>query len=260
MNTIKRDKRFILKIKVFTIIKFFLISLLTLIVVLTSCIENKKKYNVLVFTGGKKFERESFLKIFDDLSNIEYNEVVQPQANDMYSAVGIDSFDALVFYDVVQEINEDQKEAFIKLLNNGKGIVFLHHSLVSYQEWDEYEKIIGGRYYQSTNKTDSLKFPQSTYRHDVKIPVEIVNKEHPITKGLNEFIIHDEVYGKFKILTKVSPIITTTHPESAEVIGWTNKYGKSRIVYIQLGHDHHAYDDANYRRLIKQSIEWVVRG
>jgi type 1 glutamine amidotransferase len=38
----------------------------------------------------------------------------------------------------------------------------------------------------------------------------------------------------------------------------TNNYGKSRIVYIQLGHDHNSFDDRNYRQLIKQSIDWVV--
>lgn len=246
------------KLKNFIITNFLLISLVALLVVLTGCSEPKKNCDVLVFTGGKKFERESFLKIFDDLKTINYREVIQPQANDIYSSAAIDSFDALVFYDVVQEISEDQKEAFLKLLNKGKGIVFLHHSLLSYQEWDEYEKITGGRYYQSTNKSDSLKFTQSTFQHDVEIPVKIVNKDHPVTRGLDDFVIHDEVYTHYKIFPKVNPLITTTHPQSEKVIGWTNTYGKSRIVYIQLGHDHNAYNDVNYRKLIEQSINWVV--
>ncbi|MBK8946357.1 MAG: ThuA domain-containing protein [Ignavibacteriae bacterium] len=147
-------------------------------------------------------------------------------------------------------MNDPQKQAFLELLNKGKSILFLHHSLVSYQGWDEYEKIIGGRYYQSTNYKDSLKFTQSTYKHDVEIPVQIVDKNHPITKGLEDFIIHDEIYGKYKILTTVSPIFTTTHPESETIIGWTNSYGKSKIVYIQLGHDNHSFNDKNYRLLI----------
>ncbi len=110
--------------------------------------------------------------------------MVQPKANNMYSAPEIDSFDVLIFYDTVQEITEEQKQAFLRILNNGTGMIFLHHNLVSYQEWHEFEKIIGGRYYQSTSKADSVKYTQSTYRHEVKIPVQIVNKDHPVTGGI----------------------------------------------------------------------------
>lgn len=249
-----------IKINVFIHTCFFVLPVLMLFFVLGCFSNNSENYKVLIVTGGKKIDRESFLRIFDNLNNITCREVVQPQANDMYSSSEIDSFDVIIFYDMVQEISEDQKEAFLNLLTNGKGMVFLHHSLVSYQEWDEYEKIIGGRFYQSTNKEDSINFVQSTYRHNVKIPVQIVDKNHPVTRGLNDFVIQDEVYGNYKILSRVNPLLTTTLPESEEVIGWTNIYGKSRIVYIQLGHDYHSYEDLNYRRLIQQSIVWSAAG
>lgn len=238
--------------------KFSFISLTLLLFALTRCINNQDQYKILVITGGKQFERENFLKIFDEMNNIDYKELVQPEANKIYSSKEIENIDAIVFYDFNQEINLDQKKAFLEILAKGKGMVFLHHSLVSYQEWHEYEKIIGGRYYQSTNKLDSTKFTQSTFKHDVEIPVHIVDRTQPITEGIEDFVIHDEVYGNYKILPEVTPLITTMHPESEKIIGWTNEYDKSRIVYIQLGHDHHAYNNGNYRRLIKQSIDWVV--
>ena len=105
-----------LKIKLFTNINLSLFSLVLLFFALTSCSTNQGQYNVLVITGGKKFERQSFLRIFDDMKNIDYKEVVQPKANNMYSSPEINSFDVLVFYDMVQEINEDQKKSFLKLL------------------------------------------------------------------------------------------------------------------------------------------------
>ena len=144
------------------------------------------------------------------------------------------------------------KNSPLEMLNEGKGLVFLHHSLVSYQEWNEFEKIIGGRYIISDDDQKA-----SNYRHDVEIPVKVVDKNHPITKGVDDFVIHDEVYGNYKVSSTVNPLLTTTHPESGKIIGWTNNYGKSRIVYIQLGHDHYAYDNPKYRRLIKQSIDWA---
>lgn len=238
--------------------KLILVSFILLFFALSSSYKSQDLYNVLIITGGKKFDRQNFLNIFNDMKNITYKEIVQPEANNIYSSHEVDGFDVIFFYDFVQDISEEQKLAFLKLLNNGMGVVFLHHSLVSYQGWDEFEKIVGGRYYQSTNKADSAKYVQSTFKHDVKIPVHIVDKNHPITKGLEDFIIHDEVYGGYKILPNVKPLITTTHPESENVIGWTNLYGKSKIVYIQLGHDNHAFENLNYRRLLKQSIEWAA--
>ena len=221
----------------------------------TSCFPTKqKKEHLLIFTGGHPFERKAFFKIFDDMPNVEYREAAHPNANHLYASSLIDSIDVLVFYDMVQEINDTEKADFIALLNKGKGIVFLHHSLVNYQEWDEYENIIGGHYYLSFKNRDS-----STYKHDVDIPVKILDKKHPVTKGIEDFIIHDEVYGNFKVLPIVHPLLSTTHPESGEIIGWTNKYGKSRIVYIQLGHDRRAYENPNYRRLVKQAIDWVQK-
>lgn len=240
--------------------KLFLsfLILLTLFGISDSCFSQTEKQNVLIITGGKKIDTISFLNIFDDISEITYLAVTHPNVNKLYGSPIMDEFDLLIFYDVVQDISESQKEDFINLLNKGKNVLFLHHSLVNYQEWGEYENIIGGRYYQSTNNIDKAKFVQSTYRHDVQIPVTIADKKHPITKGMKDFIIHDEVYDKYKVLSEVHPILTTTHSESETIIGWTHSYRNSKIVYIQLGHDHHAYEDPNYRQLIKQSIDWLT--
>ena len=218
----------------------------------TSPCLSQPEQRLLIITGGHEFEREAFFNIFDKVPDVTYQELVHPEANQIFDTNLIDSFDVLLFYDMVQEIEDAQKAAFINILKEGKGLVFLHHSLASYQEWDEFEKIIGGRYILTNINQDS-----STYRHDVNLPVTVVDKNHPITKGMDDFVIHDEAYGNFKVLPTVHPLLQTMHPESGKIIGWSNNYGKSRIVYLQLGHDHYAYENPNYRLLIKQALEWV---
>ena len=121
----------------------------------------------------------------------------------------------------------------------------------------EFENIIGGRYYLESDSLKGKDIVPSNYRHDVIIPVEIADKNHPITDGLINFEIHDEVYGNYKVLPKVHALLSTQHTESGEILAWTNAYGKSRIVYIQLGHDHYAYENPGYRRLVYQAIKWV---
>lgn len=232
--------------------KAFKLILVVPILFFSSLSQAQTSQRVLIVTGGHDFEREAFFDIFRDMPEVEFQEVSQPQANQLYDSQLIDSFDVLLFYDMVQDIDEIQKAAFLNMLKEGKGMVFLHHSLVSYQEWDEFEQIIGGRYFLSGQDQDS-----STYRHDVEIPVKVIPDDHPVTTGLNDFTIHDEVYGNFKVLPRVHPLLSTTHPESGNIIGWTNTYGNSRIVYLQLGHDRYAYENPNYRRLLQQAIAWV---
>lgn len=224
-----------------------LLLLAAFIILFSSSCLSQTEQRVLIVTGGHDFEREAFFQMFEEMPGIGYQEVIHPNANLLYDSALMDEIDVLLFYDMAKTIDESQKAAFIKLLEQGKGMVFLHHSLASYQAWSEFQKILGGRYVEGV----------STYKHDVEVPVTIVSKDHPITRGLNDFVIFDEVYGNFKVLPGVQVLLKTTHPESGEVIGWTNQYGKSRIVYLQLGHDHHAYENTNYRRLVKQAIDWA---
>ena len=66
------------------------------------------------------------------------------------------------------------------------------------------------------------------------------------------------MYGNFKVLPNVTPLLKTDHPESGEIIGWANKYGAAKIVFLQMGHDHHAYENENYKTLVLQAIKWAA--
>ncbi len=215
---------------------------------------------VLIVTGGRSdFEREAFYDMFNSFTHVDYQEIVQPEANQKLTSSFYDAFDVIVFYDMVQDITNQQKEAFIDLLERGKGTVFLHHALTSYRGWAEYENIVGGRFYLDLKPDieDKAGYLVSTYEHDVDIPVTILDKNHPITTGLDDFIIHDEIYGQFKVLPDVHHLLSTTYLASGDIIGWTHAYGNSSIVYIQPGHNHNAFQNPNYRRLVEQSIKWV---
>lgn len=209
---------------------------------------------ILIITGGHEFEKQAFFDMFDSFTDLKYDALVQPLGNEMLLKSMINKYDALVFYDMYQEITESQKAAYLKVLKAGKGMVFLHHSLVSYQEWPEFQQIIGGKYLLKSSGNRSA----STYKHDININVEIVDPKHSITHGMKDFQIHDEVYGNYVVNNNVSPILKTNHPESSATIGWHHQYYKSRIVYLQLGHDHLAYGNNDYRMLVHNAIKWVT--
>ena len=43
-----------------------------------------------------------------------------------------------------------------------------------------------------------------------------------------------------------------------KLIGWAKTYEAARVVYLQLGHDHFAYENPNYRQLLRQAIRWTA--
>ncbi|MGQ9523277.1 MAG: ThuA domain-containing protein [Armatimonadota bacterium] len=216
------------------------------------------RVRALVVTGGHDFEREGFFSLFQGYDDLEYQEAAHPKANDMYAADRIAPFDVIVLYDMAQEITEQQKANLVAALRRGKGLVVLHHAIANYQEWPEYEKIIGARYYLQPKVVNGVQKARSAYEHDVKLTVHLADPKHPIVKGLKDFEIVDEVYSLFDVSPTVRPLLKTSHPKSNPVIAWTHRYGRSRVVYIQLGHGPTAYTNPSYRRLVVNAIRWAA--
>jgi uncharacterized protein len=216
--------------------------------------ETKEKIKVLLVTGGHGFEVEPFFKIFSDNQQITFTAAKHSKDADVYDRPDLLSYDVVVLYDMAKSITDAQRKQFFALLEKGTGLVVLHHALVSYPNFPEYEQIIGGKYSQADEKTGL-----AGYQHDVDIPVQIVAKDHPITKGIADFMIHDEIYWGFRVRPDAEPLITTTHPRSGKPLAWTRNQGKSRVVYLQLGHGPTAYEHPQYRELVARSIRWTAR-
>lgn len=221
--------------------------------------EKDGKIKVLLLTGGHGFEKDHFLKVFEDNSAIALTHASHGKTNaTAYERDDLLNFDAVVLYDLQKEITDAQKTKFLSLFEKGVGLVVLHHALVSYQHWPDYERIIGGRYPEADGKAGAVT-PQVGWEHDHEVPVVILAKDHPITAGMKNFTIHDEIYWGFRVQPDVTSLITTTHPKSGKPLAWTRTEGKSRVVYLQLGHDHQAYENPDYRQLLARSIQWVAR-
>lgn len=214
---------------------------------------------VLLITGGHDFEREPFFKVFQDNPGITFEAVEHPQAQARWKADAARQYDVIVLYDMWQPITDEAKADFLARLKEGKGLVALHHCLASYQDWPAYAEIIGGKYRLAKTVVNGVEKPGSTYRHDVDFTVRIADPRHPVTRGLKDFAIHDETYGGFDVSPRSHVLLTTDAPTSGPAIGWAKTYGKARVVYLQLGHDHQAYENSNYRKLVAQAIRWTAR-
>lgn len=241
---------------------YFPITIFVLLFILLGCIQaswaQEDKIKVLVVSGGHGFKHQSFYDIFNTMPSIVYDTLVQPEANELIASPEVNRYDVLVFYDLFEEITPEQQEAYIGLLKKGASMIFLHHALVSYQNWLEFIKIVGGQYHTHPVmvRGDTLN---TSYEHGLVIPVKVEDKKHPVTMGIDDFEIVDEVYDGVEILPQVKPLLSTTHPKSMDYVAWINHYGNSQVICIQLGHGPSAYSNPNYRKLIRQAIEWSAQ-
>jgi uncharacterized protein len=220
-----------------------------------------RQIRILVITGGHDYNIEQFNKMLGSLgNNIHYEVAELPGAYDMFLPENRNKYDVLVFYQMWQEITEEQENTLADCISKGKPLIVLHHSICAYDDWPEYTNIIGGKYFHKPTKINGVEYQASSYIHDIHFNVKIVDPKHPVTKGVSDFKIFDETYKGFYVSKDVTPLLTTDEPSSTPVIGWTKTYGRARIVTLQSGHDVPTFENLNFRKLLRQAIEWVYQG
>jgi uncharacterized protein len=241
--------------KKFKILFFFILAAILKL----SAVEAKAgQIRILVITGGHDYQKEQFNQMLAGLGeNITCQIAELPAAYDMFLPKNREKYDVIVFYHMWQDITDEQATLLSECIRNGKPLVALHHSICAYDNWPEYFNIIGGKYFHKPTVVNGKEYAACSYIHDVHFKVKIADKKHPVTAGLSDFEIFDETYKGYYVEPGIIPLLATEEPSSNPVIGWAKKYGKARVVTLQCGHDVPTFENPNFRKLLKQSIEWV---
>jgi type 1 glutamine amidotransferase len=213
---------------------------------------------VVVVTGGHDFEHDPFFALFQGCSDLRYVEAAQRDHSELFEDVGNWDYDVIVLYNMTQNISPKRQENFKALLKKGVGLVALHHAEGAFNTWEDYRHIIGARYPLKPQQIDGKQFATGTYEHDMDMNIKVVDREHPITRGLSDFTIHDEVYKGIWFAPDNHVLLTTDHPKNDVTVCWTRPSADTRVVFLQLGHDGKAYANPNYRELIARSIRWAA--
>jgi len=217
-----------------------------------------EKIKVVVVTGGHGFERKPFFTLFQGYDDIEYVEAQLKDHSEIFEDVSGWDYDVMVLFNMTQKISPKRQENFTKLVKDGTGVVALHHSMGSFQEWPEYIKIIGGRYNLKASEEGGVTHEASTYKHDADFTVHIEDTQHPITRGLSDFEVHDETYKKCGFEKDNRVLLSTEHPDSDKPLGWVRRYGKGKVCFIMVGHGPSVYANESYRRLVVQAMRWCA--
>ena len=249
-------------------------------------------------TKGHPFDAPAFFAVFDSIDGIEWTHVEHPDALGLVDPARAAEFDVFVMYDMpgitftradppveFPEPPPGYPEAFQRLLDEGKGMVFLHHAIAGWPAWEGYAEIVGGRFHYQPAALDGIDYPDSGYRHDVTHTVEVLDPTHPICAGIDPtFSITDEVYLFPVLEDRVEPLMRSSydfvdsnfysadlairgsrndrtgwhHPPGSNLVAWTRTVGASSIAYVQFGDGPDTYADPNYRRIVANAIRWAA--
>ncbi|TYA69842.1 ThuA domain-containing protein [Seonamhaeicola marinus] len=233
---------------------FFIPMLLILVAVQSSFAQNDT--NVLVVRGGHPYDTPDFENMCESLEGIKVDLVLDAHFKSMKLDKIKDSYDAILFLNQNKYYEESKgtKEKYVNLTNAGVGMVFLHFTLSSQPNWDEYHEIIGGKWF--LGKFTPEKSKRSTYFIDRKVDIKVADKKHPVTKGLKDFTLTDVFYGNIYLRDGVHVLLDSDNEDLAP-IAWTQKYNNSKVVYIIPGYSKKAFGNPSYKKLVANALTYV---
>lgn len=210
---------------------------------------NLPPLRLMVVTGGHDYPT-TFYTLFEGVEDFRWDHAASNHEafrNDLRP-----KYDVLVLYDFSKVITEAEKTNLRSFVEDGKGLVVLHHAIVDYPDWEWwYKDVVGGKYFDKAEGNT----PASTYKHGEELIVQPVIS-HPITARVGPLHLWDETYKGMWISPTVTVLLRTDNPASDGPVAWVSPYAKSRVVYIQLGHDEKAHLHAGYQNLVRDAIRW----
>lgn len=174
---------------------------------------------------------------------------------------------------------ESVQRAFEGYVSKGGGFVCVHAANNSFPEWLEYNKMIGlGGWGGRNEKNGPLVYRKDgTVMRDNapgnggghgpqhEFTVELLDKEHPITKGLPLKWKHtsDELYHALRGPAENLNLLGVAHSpvtQRDEPMLITLSYGKGRVFHTPMGHSDVSMKCAGFQTVLERGTEWVASG
>jgi len=255
----------------------------------------EQRLKVLIISGQNSYEHD-----WTGVNNMLRTMMQDTRRFDVRITEDFDqgTLDTLKAYDVVllnyssrwnyadpkQHIWSDQAfKALYQYVREGGGLVAYHSSFTWGRDIPEYKRMVGATMLPGSSR----RAPPGAF------PVHIVDRDHPITQGMREFIwtYNDDMYTNMSFDPEAKiHVLATAHdsaaaydprltgpkypaaaytPEKLKAMKgldadhpqvWTADYGKGRVFAITIGHDEVSVHFEPLQTLILRGTEWAATG
>lgn len=160
-------------------------------------------------------------------------------------ADGLSEYDTVLFYTDVGELTSVQEEGLLSYIRAGGGFFGLHTAAASFRESEGYHGMLNGFFNGHSPYMD--------------FTVNVSDSEHPITEGLGDFEVTDELYY-LKHNPATSHHLMHAYDETkneTHVMAFYHTYHEGRVFYFALGHDMAVLENPSFQTVIRRGALWV---
>lgn len=155
----------------------------------------------------------------------------------------LEQYDGLMIYANHEKITPEQEKALLGFVEKGKGFIPVHCASFCFQNSPDYISLVGGQFLK--HKTDTFV-------------AQIIKKDHPVVKSVNEFSTWDETYVHDKLADDITVLMERVEENHHEPWTWVKEHGKGRVFYTAYGHDERTWSNPGFHNLMKEGILWAV--
>jgi type 1 glutamine amidotransferase len=215
--------------------------------------------NVLILIGKSNHEWQKttpiLIKMYEDAGLFRVNTTNSP---DTLTYKDLSEYDVIVsnwntWPDNNLRMTMEWENDFLKYIKEGGGLVSIHAGASSFYDWNEYHQIGIGRWGKETN-----------HGKQTRAKIYGFDQTHPITQGIKEFFIIDEIWEKPDIYPEAIALASVSainekdgHPINESVV-FVNYLEKGRSFFTTLGHDEKALLNTGLKTLILRGTQWAA--
>ncbi len=141
---------------------------------------------------------------------------------------------------------ESLRAAVLDFVRAGKGFVVVHAGSSSFWEWDGFPELTGATWTQGL----------TSHRQPHEFKVEIVEPDHPVTRGMEAFTTKDELWIN-PDLHEEALVLTEAEGQPSALV---TSFGDGRGFTLLLGHEHHFMKNEGFQTLLLRGTKWAATG
>ncbi len=189
-----------------------------------------------MLSGGKRQHhgyRDQTLYLAGALENTGRFEVTIGEDAAVLETPSFAKYDLLIVMadrrDPEFQFSERQQRKIFDFVRTGRGYISIHGADNAAKDWfPDWKDMLGG-VFSHVGLPDG-KTKKGSYT------VKIVDTQSPITQGLADFPLKDELYYQMQMMPDVQPLATIEYQGIAWPVAWTRTFGRGRVFHTNLGH------------------------
>jgi type 1 glutamine amidotransferase len=156
-----------------------------------------------------------------------------------------------------EDLSDKAEQRLMEAVRGGTGVAGWHGMTASFRASLPYSYIVGGSFIEHPGG-EAIRVPYE---------VDIVDRGHPVTVGLDNFAVASEQYY-MHVAPDVHVVATTTFGGEPDVpwlqgvvapFAWIKHFGEGRVFYAAAAHELEEYEKPELSRLIRQGLAWAAR-